>query len=227
MDNLAHALISVATTAAVAPRSLKKSTGPMVLASVIVANIPDIDILLALFGQVFYHFHHRGFTHSFLGLALMVPLGVFVQQFLCRFKPVMNIKQSIFWTLSQLLFSHFVLDYMTSYGVMFLYPFSFARFSLPLMFIIDPIVWFLGVLGVIVLFKKRDLKCKLYRRLGFGVLLSLFCWYGVLGAAKVRAHSFSYPQVSSENIQSYPGPLAPLLWLVVKYENHEYLYLCY
>ena len=222
MDNLAHALCSVATTAVVAPRSLKKHTKSLVLASMIVANLPDIDFLMNIFGQETYHFHHRGFTHSFLGLPLMIILGVWIQKFICRKSHVFTTKQSIIWASAQLLGSHFLLDYLTSYGVMFFYPASFERYALPLMFIIDPMFWFVGLMGVGLLMAKQDLPCRKYRFLGMGVIASMLTWWTILGVAKIQSHQFTYPSSSEAEVQSFPGPLAPLLWLVVHSGSEGY-----
>ena len=86
MDNMAHAMAAVAVTASTAPQFLKSNFKKAVIVSMIVANIPDIDVLLHLLGQVIYHFHHRGFTHSFLGLPIMTPLGMGVVKILWKEK---------------------------------------------------------------------------------------------------------------------------------------------
>ncbi|SMF49840.1 metal-dependent hydrolase [Pseudobacteriovorax antillogorgiicola] len=215
MDNLAHALASAATSAATHPRALKKSPKALLLSSAIVANIPDIDILLAALGQETYHFHHRGFTHSFLGLPFMVVLGALIQRFICRKNPIFTWKDSLIWASSQLLISHFLLDYLTSYGVMFWYPASFARYAWPMMFIIDPMFWLICAIGLIQVWRNLDLPCSRVRAIGFAVFSVMVSWWTIIGIAKYKGEKLAFPNEPRQEILSFPGPLSPLVWLVV------------
>lgn len=70
MDNIAHTLVA----GAMARAGLEK-VGPRAGATLLVsANVPDLDILVALVGPGGYLTHHRGITHSLVGVALLAPV---------------------------------------------------------------------------------------------------------------------------------------------------------
>lgn len=220
MDNLAHALTAVATTATVQPKLIKTNPIKAIVASAIIVNIPDIDIILGIFGQTFYHFHHRGFTHSFMGLPVMLALAWL---FLKLFWPDVLQKLGKLGTLRflsiQLLFGHFFLDYLTSYGVMFFYPLSLSRFAWPLMFIIDPVFWIITLTGLVVVMVKNK-SGKPLRLYGISTGVSVLIWWFIIAMFKYKATALSFP--STQNAKAYPGPLAPMIWLVVDKQMNEY-----
>lgn len=221
MDNLAHAGVSLITTALVSPKAMKQNPRRMALASVVVANLPDIDFLLNIFGQVTYHFHHRGLTHSFLGLGLMVPLGIWLQKKICGDGSMLG-RQRLVWVLCQLLGSHFFLDYLTSYGVMFFYPAALDRFAFPLMFIIDPMVWLLTGISAVCLALFKGSPYRALRSLGLCSVTCLLAWWCLLIYSKYRSEREAFPALTQSQVLSFPGPLAPLLWLVVQNNGLAY-----
>ncbi|MCU1299708.1 MAG: Membrane-bound metal-dependent hydrolase, partial [Acidobacteriaceae bacterium] len=50
---------------------LNRKTGLATATLTLAAEAPDLDVLGRIKGPVFAFAHHRGFTHSFLGLFLM------------------------------------------------------------------------------------------------------------------------------------------------------------
>ncbi len=219
MDNLAHALVAVATTAAVEPNLLKKNPLRATMASAILVNIPDIDFLLNFFGKTFYHFHHRGFTHSFLGLPFMISLAwIFLLLFWRESLHMMKTRRTLIFLLVQIVVGHFLLDYLTSYGVMFFYPLSLERFSWPLMFIIDPIFWLITFSGYFLIRKalKVGSSPQLY---GATTGLVVMSWWLCMAFFKQQALALSF---DSQHGNAYPGPLAPLSWLVVNEQSGKY-----
>lgn len=220
MDNLAHAMCAVAASAVLTPKAMKESPRRLFLASAVIANLPDIDFILNLFGQVTYHFHHRGFTHSIFGLSCVIPIAFFLAKVV--FKLPLTNKKLLVWVFAQIVGSHFLLDYLTSYGVMFLYPLTMDRFAFPLMFIIDPILWTISILGAICIYNKRSCTVSL-RKIGLSVMVLSSIWWLVLGTFKYRSESFAYAQEDTKIIRSFPGPFAPMLWLVLaERSDHSY-----
>src|ERR687896_580191 len=68
MENLAHTLLGLS----MAKSGLERATPLAAATPVISSNLPDIDVIVQLSGgTVSYLEHHRGFTHSFLGLAVL------------------------------------------------------------------------------------------------------------------------------------------------------------
>ncbi len=205
MDNLAHSAFGAVLGAALEPELIVDKKNRALLCSALLANLPDIDILIRFFDAQAYVLHHRGLTHSILGLALTLPLGLAIFRLILGPLPFYRSFRFVFL---QIALSHFFLDYLTSYGTMFLYPFSFQRFSYPLMFIIDPFFWLItwGGLWFVVRSSPKTIRKKALITLGSSLIL----WFGELyGKKSVEALS------QKEVYASYPGPLAPLNWHTV------------
>ena len=143
MDNLTHSLVGLAAAKAGLERLSPRATAVCVLA----ANIPDIDILALLGGRWFHLEHHRGITHSIVGvlvLAVSIPILFYLGDWLIarlrgreqrvRFKGLL---------LASLLlsFSHPLLDWTNNYGVRPLLPWDGRWFYGDLVFIVDPWIW--------------------------------------------------------------------------------------
>ena len=217
MDNLAHSLMAITSSAILTPTIFEQHKPRLVLSSILVANLPDIDYLLNILGETTYHFHHRGFTHSFIGLPFVILLGYLVMRLIWRqrLQPNFGVKTLLFWLGWQILVSHFFLDYLTSYGVMFVYPLSMARFAYPLMFIIDPMLWLLlGVTVYFLLAKKATRIVK--KRWAAAGIVALLAWCGILNYFKLTAEVVTFP--ASTQAEAYPAPLAPIGWLVIDHE---------
>ncbi len=143
MDNLTHSLIGLAASKAGLERLSPGTTTLCVLA----ANAPDADIVALIGGRWSYLHHHRGVTHSIIGmLALSVALPVvfyLIDWLLSRFR---NRQRSIRLPgllLASLLASatHPLMDLTNNYGVRFLLPWSPRWFYGDLVFILDPFLW--------------------------------------------------------------------------------------
>src|SRR4051812_45566251 len=64
MDPLTHLL----TGAAISRAGLNRNTALATATIVLAAEFPDVDIILNAFGPVTGFAHHRGFTHTLIGL---------------------------------------------------------------------------------------------------------------------------------------------------------------
>lgn len=216
MDNLAHSAVAVLVAAALEPHLIKQHRLRLMSASVAIVNLPDIDVLMGIFGTEFYHFHHRGLTHSVFGLALLVPISIWILRIFFKFVPRFTFRKQLTFVVAQLLFAHFFLDWLTTYGVMFLYPYSFARFSYPLMFIVDPLLWGISLLGAGLLLKN----CKnfyYYRKIAYIHLVLIIGLWGVENYSKNYIENMYKRSIETYGeIKSYPGPLAPLYWSILE-----------
>lgn len=201
------------------PEITRQHLGKVMISSAVVANISDMDGLLHLFGQTLYHFHHRGLTHSFIGLPLVLLGSWLMMKLIWRHSldTVFTKKQLWIWMIWQNLFCHLLLDYLTAYGVMLFYPLSFQRFSWPIMFNIDPVFWIIcGTgLGFIIAFKTSNR----IRLTGCLTLMGCLLWWSGLIFYKSKAESLSFP---GEQPMSFPSPLAPIGWLVVNQNESSY-----
>ena len=78
MDPLAHGLTgSVLAVATLAPVA-RKHPGRVIGAGAALGNLPDIDFATLAISDEVWLYHHRGFTHSLLGLLVLVPIGIWL-----------------------------------------------------------------------------------------------------------------------------------------------------
>jgi len=151
MDNIAHTL----TGAALGEAGLKRFTGLATPALLVAANIPDLDVLGMLFGENLAW--RRGWTHGPVALIalpalLAIALLMFdrwqarrgtrpAQRAPVRFRPLLLL--GVVGALS-----HLLLDYLNTYGIRLLMPFSERWFYGDILFIVDPWIWLALGLGV-------------------------------------------------------------------------------
>lgn len=151
MDNLAHSLAG----AALGEAGLKKKTGLGMAALIIGANLPDIDVLGLLVNENLAW--RRGWTHGPIAMLILPPL---LAAALVLFdhvqgkrgtRPADRLPIHRGWLLALAYvgwFSHPLLDYMNTYGIRLLMPFSERWFYGDVLFIIDLWIWIMLGLGV-------------------------------------------------------------------------------
>jgi inner membrane protein len=141
-------------------RKTALATATMTLA----AEAPDIDILWRFKGSVYYFAHHRGFTHSFLGLILMSALSVGVMYLVWLIRgrktniPNLPPRWGLLFVFSYIAgLSHILLDYTNNYGVRPFWPFSERWYSWDIVFIFEPALYIILIAGLVLplLFSRR------------------------------------------------------------------------
>lgn len=143
MDNLTHSLVGLAAAKA----GLGRRSAYATFVCVAAANLPDSDVVAMAGGPAFYLQHHRGITHSIVGmlaLAVAFPLLFVAGERLWARLAGREPRASLKWLLvcSLLLSaSHPLLDWTNSYGVRPLLPWDGRWFYGDLLFIVDPWVW--------------------------------------------------------------------------------------
>jgi inner membrane protein len=152
MDNLCHTLVG----AALGEAGLKRRT-PLGMATLLVgANLPDVDAYTYAFSDspTALEFR-RGWTHGILAIAVLPvvlagAMSAFDRTVRRRRRP--ERPPARFGALLLLAFlsvlSHPLLDFLNTYGVRFLYPFSNRWFYGDALFIVDPWVWIALALGI-------------------------------------------------------------------------------
>ena len=147
MDNLTHSLVG-----AVLGRMGLKHLSPRAMpAMIIAASLPDIDSFVApLFGTSSRTFH-RGFTHGIGGLIVMPILAAAIVMLWERLRPGKEGRIKLAGLILACFFatlSHPLLDYLNTYGVRLLEPFSHRWFYGDTLFIMDPWIWIVLILGL-------------------------------------------------------------------------------
>src|SRR5437899_10164134 len=137
------------------------------------AEAPDLDVLGNFKGPVFGFAHHRGFTHSFLGLFLVSAVVVGFMYLVCRLllekkkEAQLPPRWGILYLFSLVAgLTHILLDFTNCYGVRPFWPFSERWYSWDIVFIVDPIIYALLLAGLVVptLFSLLDSELGVRRR---------------------------------------------------------------
>ncbi|HEY7913058.1 MAG TPA: metal-dependent hydrolase [Blastocatellia bacterium] len=144
MENLAHTLLGLT----LAKAGLERATPLATTALVVSSNLPDIDVITGTGGTIAYLNHHRGFTHSLVGLALLSLVLTFVlawvdRKFRLRRDPFRRpLRPVIIFAISYLGgLGHLLMDFTNNYGVRPLIPFSDRWFYGDIIFVVDPWIW--------------------------------------------------------------------------------------
>ena len=145
------------TGACLGRAGLNRKTALATLTLTLAAEAPDLDVLSSLRGRAFSFAHHRGFTHSFLGVPLdaAVVVGFVYLVWRLRGRKIKDPGLPPRWGL--LFFyaciaglSHILLDFTNNYGVRPFWPFWEQWYSWDIVFIFEPIMFGFLLLGLIV-----------------------------------------------------------------------------
>ncbi len=183
------------------------------------AMFPDIDVVAQpLLDPLTFLNFHRGVTHSLLLWPLLALLLAGVWARLLR-EGAGGWRQ--WYPLAALaLLLHLGLDLVTSYGTGLLIPLSDHRFSLPISFIIDPILIAIMLAGL-------GASRWRGRRAAAAALTLVALTIGFEGVLRGRALAVGEAYVQAQGLPSavvnaLPQPLSPFNWTVVVAEPGRY-----
>lgn len=151
MDNLTHALVG----AALGQAGLKRKSGLGMIALVIGANLPDVDVVFALFGDGLSM--RRGWTHGPVGILVLPAILTFLLVWFDRWQARRGVRPQTRLPVlpGQLLLlayigalTHPLLDLMNNWGIRLLMPFSERWFYGDTLFIVDPLIWLALGIGI-------------------------------------------------------------------------------
>ena len=143
MDNLTHSLVGVVLAKSGLERLSPYATAVCVLA----ANAPDADVITALWGRWVSLEHHRGITHSIVGvitIGIVLPLLFYFGDGAIaawrKREPRVKLKGLLIVSLIATA-SHPLLDWTNHYDIRPFLPFNERWFYGDLVFILDPWLW--------------------------------------------------------------------------------------
>jgi len=182
MDNLTHSLVGL--TAAKA--GLEKLSPGATALCLLAANAPDVDVAVLIFRDRWaYLHHHRGLTHSIIGvcvLALALPLVFYLADLLIariwQRQPVVRFK-GLLLASALTMATHPILDWTNNYGMRFLLPWNPRWFYGDFLFVIDPVFWL--VLGGSAFLLTSNSRKQISLWLVIGILTTALVLVGSLG----------------------------------------------
>lgn len=204
MDTLTHGLAGsvLARTAASRP-----GVRGALLTGMLAAMLPDLDILF-LHSQLDYLRFHRGWTHSFLVMPLFALAVALAVRLVFRGARLVTL-----WLFAAIgIASHILFDWITSFGTMFFFPLSHARYSLDWVFILDPV--FTGIvvatLLATLLFRRRG---RAVAAAGAALLVAYIGLCGILHARALAQWRRLDRPPDGVRVAVLPQFLSPFRWL--------------
>ena len=204
---------------------------------VVAAEFPDIDTLWSFRGPIEGFQHHRGITHTFLGLPFEAAFIVAAVYGLHRWRmnranaastasmvrplTVAPVRWGVLYGLALVaLLSHLLLDYTNNYGLRPFFPFNNHWYAASIVFIFDPWMFamLLGALIAPLLFglvnAEVGAKKQPFRGRGWAIaaLVGVVAWWGLRTVEHARATQMAMSQSISMpvvNAATTPAPQTP------------------
>jgi len=221
------------TGACMGRAGFNRKTAYATLTMLLAAEAADCDVLWAVKGPIAAFQHHRGITHSFVGVPLMVAAtlaGVYVlhRLWLGKRKPRPGYPPVrwglLCWLAVLAALSHLLLDYTTAYGIRLFEPFNYRWYSWDIVFIIEPIMLAVLTLGLLMpaLFglinQEVGARSKGPRGAGWAIfaLICIVALWGYRDLQHRRAlsamNAVTYNGATATRIAAYPYIINPYRW---------------
>jgi len=198
---------------------------------VIAAEAADIDVVWGFKGPIEGLQHHRGITHSFVGVPFVaagaLALVYFVHRMLLRRRPPPKLPVRwgyLYFVAVLAALSHLLLDYSTAYGIRLFEPFNYRWYTWDLVFIVDPVIWLALIAGLALpaLFGliNQEIGARSQGPRGrTGAIVALGCYVLILGVRDVEHRraldamdSFLYHGAAPQRVAAYPYMINPFRW---------------
>lgn len=205
MEPITHFL----TGACLGRAGLNRQTALATVTLTLAAEAPDIDILWYFKGSTVGFAHHRGFTHTFLGVPVMAALVVAVvwlgRWIFLKLRKGRGLKSRfprppIRWWLLYVyaciaLLSHLLLDFTNNYGLRPFAPFNPKWYAWSIVFIVEPVLWAVLAIGLVMpplfglISSEVGARQQSPRGRGWAIfaLLAMVATWGVRGYERGRA----------------------------------------
>ena len=210
---------------------LNRKTALATLTLTLAAEAPDLDVLSRFGGPAFGFAHHRGFTHSFLGVPIDAAAVVVFVYLIWRLRgrkvkdPNLPPRWGLLFIYACLAgLSHILLDFTNNYGVRPFWPFYEKWFSWDIVFIVEPVMLVLLFLGLIVpaLSSLIDREIGARQRGPRGRVAATLALAGVVLMWGVRDYEHrrainalaarSYQNADTLRVSAYPTMTDPFHW---------------
>jgi inner membrane protein len=213
MFNSTHSLVGLALARTGFDRRVPHASWIAVIA----ANIPDIDIIALVWGTPAYIDHHRGITHTIVGVPLLALMLAAIGW---------KVRGEFRWTFLLALLgaaSHLLLDYGNNYGLRPFLPLNNAWYYGDTLFIIDPLLDI--ILGGVIL--SASLLSHYRRRLALAALAlaSIYagCRIQLRGISETHLNRFTESLDDVQRKEVLPEWLNPFLWVGIVETESELL----
>ena len=219
------------TGACIARAGLNRKTALATTVIVLAAEAPDLDILTYFGGSLEGFKHHRGITHTLVGVPLMAALVVGLVYLLYRWRrrrgwePKLPVRWPLLYGFACLAgLSHILLDFTNQYGVRPFEPFSYQWYSWDIVSIIEPVLLVILAAGLVLPMLFRLINEEVgarskgpHGRAGAIVALVLVCavwWFRDIQHRRALAALDRQTYMGAEPLRAsaYPYNIDPFAW---------------
>ncbi len=234
MDPVTHFL----TGACLGRSGFNRKTALATVTMVLAAEAADIDVLWEIKGSIAGLQHHRGITHSFVGVPFIAAAVLGLVYLLHRFRsrkrgPDKNAKSRsspplrwgfLYFCAVLAALSHLLLDYTTAYGIRLFEPFNYRWYSWDIVYIIEPLMLLALVAGLtlpeLLGLINQEIGARQRGPRGRGAAIAaLICVVIIWGVrdyqhrrALAAMNSFLYNGAEPIRVAAYPYMIDPFRW---------------
>ena len=227
MEPITHFL----TGACIGRAGLNRKTAYATLAAVLAAEAADLDVVWAFAGPVEALKHHRGITHTFIGVPFVAAAAVGATWLYHRWvehrrtlraqvapppepgAPTRLLPQPVRWRWVYLAafisgLSHILLDWTNNYGVRPFFPFDRRWYAGSFFFIAEPVVWLLLFAALIIPgllgLAEREISSKRTPFRGRGWAIFALSGMFLLGCLRYAEHGQAEGIIRNNPITTVP-----------------------
>ncbi|MCU1222044.1 MAG: Protein of unknown function transrane [Edaphobacter sp.] len=232
MDPLTHLM----TGAVLSRTGFNRKAAYATVAMTLAAEVPDLDVLWSFGGPIAAFQHHRGWTHTLIGVPLeaAIVVGVIWLIHRWRLKRSNPVKQlaPIHWPRLYLfsliaLLSHLLLDWTNNYGLRPFFPFDPHWYAASFVFIFEPVIFLLLLTALVApaLFGLVGSEVGARRSPFRGRGWAIFALTGILALWGLRAferqkaiqlaQSGDYNNAQVLRVTADPYPINPFRWQTI------------
>jgi inner membrane protein len=225
------------TGAVLARSGFNRKAAYATLAMTVAAEAPDLDTLWSIRGPIASFQHHRGWTHTFLGIpfeaAVIVGAIWLFHRWRSRKQPPAKpspapIRWGLLYCFSLIaLLSHLLLDWTNNYGLRPFFPFNPRWYAGSLVFIFEPVIFLLLLAALIApaLFGLINSEVGARKQPFRGRGWAIFALLGIVALWSLRAvehakalqlaQSADYNDAPVSRVFASPYPINPFHWQTV------------
>lgn len=209
MDSVTHIFLGSAIVQAIAGKRLGHPRAFLIGA--LAATMPDADALLRTGNELTNHALHRHFMHSLILVPVLAAVAVVPFLFHRKSRPLLKL---LYLAAVLACVSHTLLDTLTSYGTMILWPFSDRRWALDIIPVADPLYTLPLIAGVWLAWKRKSARCAAAALVVSCGYLSLATWQ------HARAAETQTELLTARHVSAAENPrVLPQVGAVVRYRS--------
>jgi inner membrane protein len=232
MEPITHLM----TGACLARAGFNRKAAYATVAMTLAAEAPDLDTLWAFGGPIAAFQHHRGWTHTFLGLPFEAAIVVGVIWLYHRWRsrkasrkpPIAPVRWGLLYGFVLIaLLSHLLLDWTNNYGLRPFFPFNPRWYAGSFVFIVEPVLFLIlvtaliapalfGLIGSEIGVRKPAFRGQNWAIFGLLAMAALWALRFVEHQKAVQlAQNNDYNGASVLRAAADPYPLNPFHWQTV------------